>query len=118
MLHDSFINAGWQQAVDAANADGISWLQLPTDCAANSGTDSVLSQRQCFELDPAHYLRDIFSLNSKTKSPDLLIGYASLMVKVGAVLDQHGYQMYQSVDNCWLKTDDDNECELLVYKLS
>lgn len=114
-------------ATAALNKQEQAWLRLPPACAASSDdgssgnrssgvTTMQLSQRQCFERDPAAYVDAVLQLNAPVR-PRLLVGYGPVMARLAAQLGRWGYALHRSLPNCWVQTDEDSPCELQVWVL-
>ena len=103
-----------QHAAAAAqlNRRSQAWLALPDGCPHAPGTQ--LSQRQCFELDPAAYLSGV--LQGPSQLPLLLVGYSPLMTSVADVLERWGYRLHTRLTNCWVQTDEDSPCQLELWR--
>jgi phosphatidylinositol glycan class B len=107
-------HAGWQPAVDRLNPGRRSWLSWPAPCPPGGGGRPA-SERACFERDPGAYLRELLQLNARPAGPSLLVGYEEVLAPLGGLLERHGYRLRRAYRNCWLQTDDDTPCALLLY---
>lgn len=104
---------GWEKPVHELNRKEISWLLLP------SLSTGERSQRQEFEADPVGYLQSVFRLNKSKKSshPGVIVGYSQLMNSkhMSALLKAWGYSRHKVLNNCWIQTDENNECSIDVW---
>jgi phosphatidylinositol glycan class B len=95
------------------------WLALPSACPSASlvlnGT--VLSQRQCFELDPVGYLDIVLGHRQPRQRPYLVVGFAPLMQRLAQVLIASGYHLHSELVNCWVQIDPDSPCRLQLWSL-
>ncbi|KAL4458160.1 hypothetical protein ABPG75_013025 [Micractinium tetrahymenae] len=111
-------------ATAALNAAAEAWLPLPAACPT-AGPGEQLSQRRCFERDPAAYLATVLegSAHAGTpavppqRRPSLLVGYAPLMGRLDAQLQRWGYRPRARLRNCWVQTDEDSPCQLQLWAL-
>lgn len=101
-------------ATASLNQHGEAWLALPDACPLTSGS---MSQRQCFESDPAAYLDDVLTSLPPPSRPRLVVGYAPLMRDLTHMLAGWGYHLHTSLTNCWVQTDPDSPCELQLWSM-
>jgi hypothetical protein len=88
------------------NAAEMEWLRLPLDCDITSLPPAPgLSQRKCFELDPARYLARVLAANEGTL-PGLVVAEADAMRRLAPVLERHGYTRLAALENCMVQADD------------
>jgi len=77
------------------------------------------SERQCFEANNGVYMRQLLDMNSDSDLPGLIVGYAPVMARVGAVLKEEGgggWVMERRIRNCMVQTDDDTDCYIEIWK--
>lgn len=98
--------------MQALNARDMGWLHLPQN---GSGQPACMTQRGCFEQQPAQYLQQVLNANLHAR-PRLVVAYAAVGRAIQDVLDEHAYVHRLTLRNCVLQTDDDNACSLGVWE--
>ena len=77
------------------------------------------SERQCFEANNDVYMKQLLEMNSDSDLPGLIVGYAPVMARVGAVLKEEGrggWVMERRIRNCMVQTDDETDCYIEIWK--
>ena len=89
------------------------WLQLPGCAAAPPGAEPT--ERRCFEQAPAAYLARVLDGTPEARLPTLIVAFPDAAGAASSVLAQHGYRLQRRFRNCWVQTDSDTPCAVLLF---
>lgn len=95
----------------ALNLEENAWLKMPSGDALGRG----MSERAAFESNPQGFFKRIVSGNKASSMPSLIVGYSSAMRQLSGVLSKSKYEQAVTFKNCWLQTDESNECSIDVW---